>query len=89
MFIQEKLVILSTKGRLAGSNLRMAESVNIGKCVVGEGKPVFIIAEISANHGQDFDKAVELVRKAKECCADAVKFQAYTPDTLTIKNIFA
>lgn len=66
----------------------MAESVNIGKRVVGEGKPVFIIAEISANYGQDFDRAVELVRKAKEYGADAVKFQAYTPNTLTI-NIFA
>ncbi len=51
---------------------------------IGYSCPVFIIAEVSANHGQDFDKAVELVRKAKECGADAVKFQAYTPDTLTI-----
>ena len=47
-------------------------------------KNVFIIAEISANHGQDFDRAVRLIREAKECGADAVKFQAYTPDTLTI-----
>ena len=47
-------------------------------------KNVFIIAEISANHGQDFDRAVRLIREAKECGADAVKFQAYTPDTMTI-----
>lgn len=45
---------------------------------------VFIIAEISANHGHDFDKAVEMIKVAKNCGADAVKFQAYTPDTLTI-----
>lgn len=44
----------------------------------------FIIAEISANHGQDFKRAVSLIRKARECGADAVKFQSYTPDTLTI-----
>jgi len=44
----------------------------------------FIIAEISANHGQNFKRALALVRKAKESGADAVKFQAYTPDTLTI-----
>lgn len=50
----------------------------------GEGFPVFIIAEVSANHGQDFNRAVSLIKKAKECGADAVKFQAYTPDTLTI-----
>jgi len=45
---------------------------------------VFIVAEVSANHGQDFDRAVRLIKEAKECGADAVKFQAYTPDTLTI-----
>lgn len=44
----------------------------------------FIIAEMSANHGRDFDKAVAIVRAAKECGADAVKLQTYTPDTLTI-----
>jgi pseudaminic acid synthase len=43
-----------------------------------------IIAEISANHGQNFDRAVEMIKKAKECGADAVKFQCYTPDTLTL-----
>lgn len=47
-------------------------------------KRSFIIAEISANHGQNFKKAVSMIKKAKECGADAVKFQTYTPDTLTI-----
>lgn len=45
---------------------------------------VFIVAEISANHGQNFARAMAMIKKAKECGADAVKFQAYTPDTLTI-----
>jgi len=53
------------------------------KFVKGSGH-CFIIAEISANHGQNFDRAVALIKKAKQCGADAVKFQAYTPDTLTI-----
>lgn len=44
----------------------------------------FIVAEISANHGQNFNRAVSMIKKAKECGADAVKFQAYTPDTLTL-----
>ena len=44
----------------------------------------FIIAEISANHGGDFKRAVRLIRAAKACGVDAVKFQAYTPDTLTL-----
>mgnify|MGYP000210772424 CR=1 FL=1 len=47
-------------------------------------KNCFIVAEISANHGQNFNRAVALIKKAKECGADAVKFQCYTPDSLTI-----
>ncbi len=43
-----------------------------------------IIAEVSANHGQNFNRAAALIKKANQCGADAVKFQAYTPDTLTI-----
>lgn len=43
-----------------------------------------VVAEVSANHGQSFDRAVKLIKSAKECGVDAVKFQAYTPDTLTI-----
>jgi len=46
----------------------------------------FIVAEISANHGQSFNRAVALIKKAKECGVDAVKFQCYTPDTLTIES---
>ncbi len=47
-------------------------------------KRCFIIAEISSNHGQDYKRAVALVKEARRCGADAVKFQAYTPDTMTL-----
>jgi pseudaminic acid synthase len=47
-------------------------------------KNCFIIAEISANHGQDFGTAIRMIREAKKCGVDAVKFQCYTPDTITI-----
>lgn len=50
----------------------------------GKLKNCFIVFEISANHNQNFNRAVTLIKKAKECGADAVKFQCYTPDTLTI-----
>lgn len=52
---------------------------------IGPGHPVYIIAELSANHNQDFQRAVRLVHAAKEAGADAVKLQTYTADTLTIR----
>ena len=52
--------------------------------VLNKEKKCFIAGEISSNHGQDLKRAVAMIKKAKECGADAVKFQTYTPDTLTI-----
>ena len=51
---------------------------------IGPGYPVYVVAEMSANHNHDFDRAVEIVRAAKEAGADAIKLQTYTPDTMTI-----
>lgn len=45
---------------------------------------VYVIAEMSANHGGDFDRAMELVRGAAEAGADCLKIQTYTADSLTI-----
>ena len=45
---------------------------------------VFIIAELSANHMNNFDIAVKTIEAMAESGADAVKFQTYTPDTITI-----
>ncbi len=56
----------------------------IGNREIGPGNPVFIIAEMSANHSQDFERAKKIIKAACECGADAVKLQTYTPDTLTI-----
>jgi pseudaminic acid synthase len=53
---------------------------------IGTGNPVFIIAEISANHNQDFDIAVNTIHAIKKAGADAVKLQTYTPDTITINS---
>ena len=53
---------------------------------IGAGHPVFFIAEISANHGQNIEKAIELIKIAKNTGVDAVKFQTYTPDTMTLDS---
>mgnify|MGYP005845451569 CR=1 FL=1 len=60
--------------------------MRIGNIDIGESNKVFIIAELSANHNQQFDIAVESIRAIKDCGADAVKLQTYTPDTLTIES---
>ena len=48
------------------------------------GDKVFIVAELSANHGGDIEIAKETIRAAKRCGADAIKLQTYTADTITL-----
>ncbi|MEM2618814.1 MAG: pseudaminic acid synthase [Candidatus Hadarchaeales archaeon] len=60
--------------------------MKIGNRIVGEGQPVFIVAELSANHLQKLDLAKETIKAMKKAGADAVKLQTYTPDTLTIDS---
>ncbi|WP_303247471.1 pseudaminic acid synthase [uncultured Methanobrevibacter sp.] len=56
----------------------------IGNKEIGEDSPAFIIAELSANHMNDFDVAVKTIEAIAESGADAVKFQTFTPDTITL-----
>src|SRR5471030_196146 len=62
----------------------MNKCFEIDKVKIGEGQKTFVIAEISANHNQDYDRAVEIIKKAKWAGVDAIKLQTYTPDTITL-----
>lgn len=60
--------------------------MRIGNIDIGGSNRTFIIAELSANHNQQFEIAAESIKAIKDCGADAVKLQTYTPDTLTIDS---
>lgn len=62
------------------------EPVRIGNTLVGSGLPTYIIAEVSANHQQDFSRAQATVRAAASAGANAVKFQTYHPDLITFES---
>ena len=57
---------------------------NISDRKIGEDYPTFIIAELSANHMNDFDIAVKTIEAMADAGVDAVKFQTFTPATITI-----
>jgi pseudaminic acid synthase len=64
----------------------MTAGFEIGARMLGEGLPVYIVAELSANHQQEFDQAVRMVHAAKDAGVDAIKLQTYTADTITIQS---
>lgn len=60
--------------------------MRINERPIGPSAPTYIIAELSANHNQDFDEALRLINAAHAAGADAIKLQTYTADTMTIRS---
>jgi N-acetylneuraminate synthase len=58
--------------------------MKIGDKNIGSNLIPFIIAEMSGNHNQSLERAMEIVEAAAESGAQALKLQTYTPDTLTL-----
>lgn len=62
----------------------MLKQIKIGNKLVGGDAPAFIVAEVSGNHLQDFERAKAIIKAAADAGADAVKLQTYTADTITL-----
>lgn len=58
--------------------------MKIGNKLIGEKNSTFIVAEISANHNGNFERAVSIIKQAAKAGVDAIKLQTYTADTITI-----
>ncbi len=61
-------------------------AMTIGGRPLGPGHPCYLVAELSANHGNDYDLTVRTLEAMKEAGADAVKVQTYTADTMTLDS---
>ena len=61
-------------------------SIKVGKINIGDGYPVFVIAEIGINHNGSLDIARKLIEGAKAAGCDAVKFQKRTPEICVPKD---
>lgn len=60
-------------------------SIKIGKSIIGDGHPLYFIADIAANHDGDIDRAFRLIELAKEAGASAAKFQNFQASKIVSK----
>jgi len=62
----------------------MPTSFKIAGRTIGQGHSPFVIAEMSGNHNQSLDRALDIVQAAADAGAHGLKIQTYTPDTMTL-----
>lgn len=62
------------------------KEIQIGSYIIGDSHKPFIIAEMSGNHNQSLERALEIVKAAAEAGAHALKLQTYTADSITINH---
>jgi pseudaminic acid synthase len=60
--------------------------MKIANRIIDKNSPAFIIAELSANHNGSIEIAKQTIKAAKKAGADCVKFQTYTPETITLDH---
>jgi len=65
----------------AYQDLEFKKSVKIGKDIISEESGVYIIAEAGLNHNGDIEMARKLIKEAKACGCNAIKFQTYKPES--------
>ena len=66
--------------------MHFSSRVQIGNSIISKDHLPYLVAEVSANHNQDIERAKKIVRAAAENGANAVKFQTYTPDSITLNS---
>jgi len=62
----------------------MKNEIRIADRLIGRDHPPFVIAEMSGNHNQSLDRALQIVEAVAQAGAHALKIQTYTPDTMTL-----
>ena len=65
----------------------MKKKISIGNKIISKKMPAYIVAEMSANHNMDFNRAKAIIKAAANAGADAIKIQTYTQIQLQLKVI--
>jgi len=66
--------------------LEKINNIEINQKKIGNCQEVYVVAEMSGNHNGKIETALEIIKRAKQCGADAIKIQTYTADTITINH---